>query len=239
MFPIVALPSWARLGRHSPQPKQQDVTPPVRLGRTGEIMVDDPAYLKNLRALTRSDPKVEHARDLERELYTPGNDRATAVLLGSFVDTHLGRLLASVMRSDLNSKDRKQVFEYEGAVGTFSTRIVMAYALNLVGPLTRLDLDLIRILRNEFAHSRMPISFSTPEIRDVCAQFKVCDLRESQLPIGYLDRVSHGELNEHTGMTNPKARFVASCHSISYRMLVKRDGPQAGDFVFAHDEPLP
>jgi hypothetical protein len=52
-------------------------------------------------------------------------------MFGSFVEVALERLLASVMRSDLNSKDRRQLFEYEGAVGSFSSKTIMAYALKL------------------------------------------------------------------------------------------------------------
>jgi hypothetical protein len=33
--------------------------------------------------------------------------------------------------------------------------------------------------------------------------------------------------------------FVSACHNIACRMLVKREGPKEGDFVFIDDEPLP
>src|ERR1700732_1734443 len=100
-------------------------------------MSNEPAYLRNLRNLMRADPTLAQLEALERELYASGNDRTTAVMLGSFVETNLQRLLASVMRDDLDSKDRKQLFEYEGAVGSFSSKIVVAYALKLIGSTTR------------------------------------------------------------------------------------------------------
>ena len=88
-------------------------------------------YIKNLRAITCTDPQLKNLEALERELYASGSDRATAVMFGSFVAVALERPLASVMRSDLNSKERKQLFEYEGAVGSFSSKTIMAYALKL------------------------------------------------------------------------------------------------------------
>jgi hypothetical protein len=146
--------------------------------------------------------------------------------------THLERLLASVMRADLNAKDRARLFE-------FSSRIIVAYALKIIGPITRADLDLIRLLRNEFAHSRMPFDFKTPPVRAVCDQLKIVDQPGCNIPHGYLNRVSHGELAAASDITDPKTRFISTCHNISYRMLVKKDGPKAGDYVFPNDEPLP
>jgi hypothetical protein len=107
------------------------------------------------------------------------------------------------------------------------------------GSTTRSDLDLIRLLRNTFAHSRMPFDFGTPEVRAVCDQLKIVDFPESQIPYGYLNRISDGKLKGAPDLTDPKTRFISTCHNISYRMLVKRDGPKEGDFVFPNDNPLP
>jgi hypothetical protein len=184
----------------------------------------------------RADPTLAQLEALERELYASGNDRTTAVMLGSFVETNLQRLLASVMRDDLDSKDRKQLFEYEGAVSSFSSKIVVAYALKLIGSTTRSDLDLIRFLRNTFAHSRIHFDFDTPEVRAVCDQLKIVELPGSTIPHMYLHRIP--DLNRDD-ISDPKTRFISACHSLSYRMLVKRDGPKAGDYVFPNDDPVP
>jgi hypothetical protein len=202
-------------------------------------MADEPAYMRNLRAITRADPQLEHLEALERELYASTSSRATVVMFGSFVETSLERLLASVMRENLNSRDRKQLFEYEGAVGTFSSKIVMAYALKLIGRISRADLDIIRFLRNEFAHSRIPFDFDTPEVRAVCDKIKIVDLPPSTIPHGYIRRGQIGGFEAITDLANPKTRFITACHSLSYRILVKKGGFQAGDFVFPDDEPLP
>jgi hypothetical protein len=79
--------------------------------------------------------------------------------IAPFLEANLERLLSKAMRQDLNSRDRRNLFEFEGAVGTFSSKIIVAYALRLIGPTTRGDLDLSRFLRNEFAHSRIRFGF--------------------------------------------------------------------------------
>ncbi len=202
-------------------------------------MAEEPAYIKNLRAITRAEPTITNLEALESELYFSGSDRATAVMFGSFVEANLERFLASRMRSDLNSKDRKMLFEYEGAVGTFSSKIVMAYALKLIGPATRFDLDLIRQLRNEFAHSRMTFGFMTPEIKAVCDQFKIVDMPQSNIPFSYLNKIPHEDLDGASDKSHPKTRFITTCHSILYRLQVAKDGPREGDWVFPNDDPVP
>ena len=83
----------------------------VELGSENEegvTMSQEPAYMRNLKAITRAEPQVTDLELIEKELYFSGSDRATAVMFGSFVEANLGRLLTSAMRGDLNSKERKQ-----------------------------------------------------------------------------------------------------------------------------------
>ena len=198
-------------------------------------MTADPAYIRNLRNIIRADPQLSDLEALEQELYVSTSDRATAVLFGAFVDDHLGRLLRSIMRADLNSDDARRLFDPEGPFGSFSSRILGAYALKLIGPTTRADLDLIRLIRNAFAHSKMPFGFNTPQARAACDHLKIVDLPGSNMPFGYLNCVPDAGLNAALDKTDPKTRFISTCHNVSYRMLVKRDGPKAGDRVFSGD----
>ena len=121
----------------------------------------DPAYIRNLRAITRAEPQFTHIEALEKELHSSDNERAAVVVFGSFVKTHLERLVTSKIRSGLGSTDRRRLFEGDGPLSTFSSKI-LAYAFKIIGPITRFDLDLLRVLRNECAHSRIPVDFRTP-----------------------------------------------------------------------------
>ena len=59
----------------------------------------------------------------------------------------------------------KQLLEgFNAPLGTFSARIRMAYSLGLVTTHQQADLDLLRRIRNEFAHNWEPISFSDRKI---------------------------------------------------------------------------
>ncbi len=151
-------------------------------------------------------------------------------MLGAFVETALEKLLASRMRRNLNKTERDQMFGFEGAVGTFSAKIIIAYAMNIIGPITYSDLKLIKELRNQFAHSRIAFDFQTPEVAAVCNELKVPKLPDSG---------NSFEARIRTEKSASWMLFVSACHNIAYRMLVKREGPREGDFVFCNDEPLP
>jgi hypothetical protein len=207
-------------------------------GRRETYEMATPRYIKRLQAITRADPDRSHLERLERELYASESDRATAVLFGSFVETALEKLLLSLMRPNLNADERTKLFGFEGLFGTFSSKIIGGYALKVIGPVTYADLNLIKLLRNEFAHSRVPIGFDTLEVKDICDRLQIPDLPDSSPSFGYIGR-GIDESKVDGKFTHARTRFMSACHNISYRVFVKRDGPQPGDFVFLKDEPLP
>jgi hypothetical protein len=151
-------------------------------------MADEPAYIKNLRAFTRGDLNVSHIEALEQELYG-ASDRATAVMYGAIVENGLQHLLETEIRPDLNSKDR-----------SFASKTAMAYALKLIGPISRADLNLIRILRNEFAHSRKPFGFDAPEVKAVCDELKIPDLPGAYIPDGFASQRSRRYRRLHSSL---------------------------------------
>ncbi len=114
--------------------------------------VSDPKYIDELKKYGTGEPTQADLQALEAELYD-GPDRGAAVVLASLVERSLERLLRNNMRSDgVNS-----LFKYGSPLGDFGSKIQIGYALNLFGAQTRKDLNIIRHLRNQFAHSRMPI----------------------------------------------------------------------------------
>jgi len=189
-------------------------------GRRGTNDEATPLVIKALRAFTRGDLTLNNDREtleaLEKELFHT-SDRVTAVMLGALVEAALEKLLAAQMHR------RRDV--------SFSKKINIAREKNIIGPVTRSDLYFIRELRNEFAHSRRPFDFRTPQVVAVCNELKVPHLEDSSDP--FKSRIG-AEAKSKSWML-----FVSACHNIAYRMLVKREGPKEGDFAFINDEPLP
>ena len=188
--------------------------------------------LKALSKMSRADPQVEDIRQIENELFTIGSDRTTAIILGSSVEKNLGRMLISAMRPDLNSDDKAVIFGDRGISGTFSAKTMTAWAFNLIGPIVRTDLNIIREVRNVAAHSRMTFSFNEEIVANACQQLAVPNLRGTYIPFNYLERLVPEERTKAETLDYPKTRFVTACHFISYRMYQKINGPQAGDIAF-------
>lgn len=202
-------------------------------------MPKTPKYIEKLHQLIRSEPTPQQIENIENELYLSSSDRAAAIMWSSFLEVGLERLLACMLRSDLSPDDRKNVFGFGGALNSFSSKIVMAYALKLIGPQTRFDFDQIKFLRNVFAHSWTSISFETPEVSAVCDQLKMPDTPQTYVPQAYLSKLPESQRAAASDINHPKTRFITTCHTIAYRMLIANRGVRPGDSVFPDDEPLP
>jgi hypothetical protein len=98
------------------------------------------------------------------------SDRVAAIACAAFLDGALMTALAArFVRMGKEWRDR--IFSGAAApLGTFSGKIRLGYALALYGPLTYRDLEIIRQIRNDFAHTAAPLTFDDPEIAEKCGR---------------------------------------------------------------------
>jgi hypothetical protein len=194
-------------------------------------MPDEPAYIRNFKAYTRIDPTPADLPALEDQMYG-SNDRSMAVMLSAVVETCLEIFLRNKTRPSLNSDDTRLLFDYRGPLGDFSSKIFIAFAFNMFGPDTRHDLDLIRMMRNEFAHSRKPVDFFTKEVANVCKHLRAADWAGANIPAGYLAAMRQEELPSARKLTNPRTRYATSCHTIAERLLVNAyNAPPSAGYI--------
>jgi DNA-binding MltR family transcriptional regulator len=108
-------------------------------------------------------------------------DRGCALMVASFLEHKLGRLLEAILVDD--SKVVSELFSHSVPLGTFSSRIDIAYAMGLIGPATRRDINLIRKIRNEFGHSHQTLKFTDDRIRNRCKElFHVINIELTDEP---------------------------------------------------------
>jgi mannitol operon repressor len=101
-------------------------------------------------------------------------DRSCAILGTAFLDEQLRALLEAFFLDD--PKRIPEMFEAAtGPFSTFSGRIQTAYALGFLAPSELRDLDLIRKIRNEFAHDLHGVTFSTPSVVARCTELTRCN----------------------------------------------------------------
>lgn len=162
--------------------------------------------------------------------------RAVGVLQGAMVELALERAIKSTLRRDLTSGIEKSIFGFDGVFGTFSAKIKFGYAVPLFGSITKHDLDIIRLMRNEFAHCRKPISFDLPVVRDICINLQIPETDIKRTPYGYWNATPHDDLALAVAGDSAKMKFVTSCHTIATYLL---DFSERGQNVVVHETGLP
>jgi len=71
-------------------------------------------------------------------------------------------------RLSIGEGQRQTLFGPDGPIGAFVSKIRMGLALEIFGPKTHQNLELLRAIRNAFAHSKISIDFETNEIKTAC-----------------------------------------------------------------------
>ncbi len=97
-------------------------------------------------------------------------DRGAALVGAALLDQQLLDLLKSHL---LNKKESAELLEGGTApLGTFSSRIKACYCLGLITDLEHKELQLIRKIRNEFAHQTHGLTFQAEKIESLCGSLR-------------------------------------------------------------------
>lgn len=179
-----------------------------------------PAYLKAFRDSIQTRPSIAHIDGMEQEFYL-GSDRSAVILQAASVEMSLETLIISKMRRDFPEDLRGRLFEGNGPLSTFSSKILIGYALDLYGPVFRHDLDIIKELRNGFAHVRLPMQLVDPAIAGMCTHLQIPDNKQlNWLPITYSEKYDIEVVRNHS---HPRTRFTRACHTISLCLMELRE----------------
>ncbi|MCE7982443.1 MAG: hypothetical protein DYG89_14715 [Caldilinea sp. CFX5] len=108
----------------------------------------------------------ENHRQIIQELEAQ-TDRGAAIIGASLIDKQLEEAIR--VRLLCNSAT-KELFKLSGPMHSFSAKINLAFALGLYGSHVYNDLNLIRKIRNDFAHFEIPINFTTQSISNRCSE---------------------------------------------------------------------
>ena len=99
------------------------------------------------------------------------SDRASAIVVGTIVETRLEIALKAHLKN--SSIAKKKMFKPSGPLGSFDAKIDLAYLMEIVSKDAYDDLNLIREIRNDFAHDLDIRSFESKRILDFTKQFKL------------------------------------------------------------------
>jgi hypothetical protein len=133
-----------------------------------------PSKIDTLPKLSYAPATEEHQGEFERQLEPGTSDRGACLLIAAQLENELEAAIVSALPK-MQSDIRREMFEQDGPLATFSRKICMAAALGIIGPKTRDNFRIIRHVRNAFAHAKIPIGFETKEVADACSELHLID----------------------------------------------------------------
>ena len=158
--------------------------------------------------------------DLHRE-----SDRGCVLVLSSDVENQLEDILRSWFdkSSDLSKKEYKNIFDFTGPLGNFSSKIYICKAIGIINSSLHSDLHKIRSIRNKAAHSGESFSLSEDQIKQLISSMGHNYLKEKTLKRYSLcdqsgKKIENEEENHETIM---KARGYLRVDKVNFILTVR------------------
>jgi DNA-binding MltR family transcriptional regulator len=104
-------------------------------------------------------------RDLQQK-----SEAGEALVTAANLEDWVEHLLLTHMRPLSNTR-AEDLFSGYGPLNSFSAKIAIAYAFDLIDEDTRANLLVIKEIRNKFAHSKSLVHFASPEIEKLSQKF--------------------------------------------------------------------
>jgi DNA-binding MltR family transcriptional regulator len=135
------------------------------------------------------------------------SDRGCALVAAAFLEEELAILLRGYFIDD--DKCIKNMFGPFGVLDSFSSKILMAYCLGLISKKAKTDLELIKRIRNKYAHNAKAVSFNDADIILLCNKLHHDVYLEISTPKMKFIRVVNGvALEIHLEMASSKRRMI-------------------------------
>ncbi|WP_416549244.1 hypothetical protein [Phaeobacter sp. JH18-5] len=96
-------------------------------------------------------------------------DRGLPLVAAALIDDLLLRTLSSFFVE--NGSSDKLLKGASAPVGTLSARVNLCHALGLIDDYEKSEIELIRKIRNRFAHARHGLTFADKSMQGLCASF--------------------------------------------------------------------
>src|SRR6202171_251112 len=106
----------------------------------------------------------------------------------AIIEEQLLRALLTKMRP-LSGEMRKRLFDGYGPLSSFSAKIDLSYALQIINKDQYDDLTVIRRIRNQFAHAMPLVNFDSPQIRAHFKSFNTVQEGETDYRAIYLRKL--------------------------------------------------
>ena len=132
---------------------------------------------RTLQDLSKIFPDMASIDANSAEYSKDGNDKSVALLTSAMLDTFLRETIRAhiiVGNPALQYDETADIFfSMNAPLSSFSAKIDLSYLLGICDNDARHDLNIIRRIRNAFAHAVIPITFETDEVAKECKKLKI------------------------------------------------------------------
>ena len=127
-----------------------------------------------------------------RTSITAETNRGAALMSAAYLDDKVKELIQNRLVQD--KKTLRRAFDFNGPLGTFSSRIDFSYLLGILLKNACRDLHTIRAIRNQFAHHAAPLSYEDKEIKPLCERLIFHGVKDAAGPDSKFRRTVMGLL---------------------------------------------
>jgi len=164
------------------------------------------SIINELRKLGRQRNGLQSLDEYYRQIDAEKNDRGAAILAVTFLEKALEYAISRCFPKRLTQNNYRDLFDNEHApLGTFYAKILIADSLGIFGKQTLENLNLIKHIRNTFAHAVLPIDFGTKQIVDACTSLVL-----PKSPSTYRDKPN---------ISTPREKFITICEDTSIALI--------------------
>lgn len=133
---------------------------------------------------------LEYFSDFLKE-FQDETDRGAALVGAALLDKQLFNLLKSLF---LDKKESLELIAGGSApLGTFSARIKACYCLGLITDIEHGEIQLVRKVRNEFAHQTHGLTFDNEKVKSLCGNLRnrMPETEEPPVEVGVRTKFIH------------------------------------------------
>jgi hypothetical protein len=148
-------------------------------------------------------------------------DRAVGILGGTFLEQGLRLAIENKLPPDPLDPRLKYLFELEDApYREFAGRVRLARALGIINKSEFDKMELVRLIRNVFAHSMDAITFNTPGIVELISELRTMNVNDS---IVLLHESGSATLTMGAD-THPRQIFALAIFHFFWKLVMEETG---------------
>jgi len=175
-------------------------------------MTNQTSRAKKKRALMKLIRSIPESQEFAAVLFGApetsehAHDRTIGIVGAAYVERGIARAIRTHFKSNPVDPDFVRVFEDESApLRDFAAKTRLALALGVISGDEYNDLELIRRIRNVFAHAESRIGFSTEAVSDLCGDLNL------EYENRFLAEMRDGPLRDATSLaSDARRKFVTA-----------------------------